>query len=90
MSLLVAILLWILIGALAGWIASMIMGTRRDFWWDVVIGIIGAFIGGLIFNLLGLPTSSLGWSLLAAIVGAVVVIAIVRAIWRRPAATTMG
>ncbi|MHB0936238.1 MAG: GlsB/YeaQ/YmgE family stress response membrane protein [Armatimonadota bacterium] len=88
MELLTTILLWILIGALAGWIASMIMGARQDFWWNVIIGIIGAFIGGLIFNLLGLPTAGLGWSLLAAILGAIVVIAIVRAIWRRPATTT--
>jgi len=85
---LTALLLWILIGALAGWIASAIMGARRDFWWDVVIGIVGAIVGGLIFNLLGLPTAGLGWSLLAAIVGAVVIIAIVRALWRRPATMT--
>jgi len=85
MSLLLTILLWILIGALAGWIASLIMGARRDFWWDVLIGIIGAFVGGTIFGLLGLPTGSFGWSLFAAIVGAVIVIALVRALWRRPA-----
>lgn len=89
MSIFLAVILWILIGALAGWIASMIMGTRRDFGWDVLIGIVGGVVGGLIFRLVGLPTASLGWSLLAAIVGAVIIIAIVRAIWRRPVTTAV-
>lgn len=84
MSLALAIILWILIGALAGWIASFIMGTRRDFWWDVIIGIVGAAIGGVIFGILGLPTHTFWWSLIASVVGAIILIAIVRAIWRRP------
>jgi uncharacterized membrane protein YeaQ/YmgE (transglycosylase-associated protein family) len=63
----------------------MIMGARRDFWSNVVIGIVGAILGGFIFGLLGLPTGTFGWSLLAAIVGAVILIALIRAVWRRPA-----
>ena len=40
---------WIVIGALAGWVASLIMGTndRQGCLLDIVVGIVGAFIGGL-------------------------------------------
>jgi len=51
------ILLWILFGALAGWIASMIMGTdaRMGGFANIIVGIIGALIGGFIMNSFGAP-----------------------------------
>ena len=50
------IILWIILGALAGWIASKIMGTDRKqgLIADVVIGIIGANVGGFVASLLGM------------------------------------
>jgi len=50
------IILWIILGALAGWIASKIMGTdkRQGLLADIVIGIIGANIGGFAASLLGM------------------------------------
>ncbi len=77
------IITWIILGALAGWIASMLTGTnaRVNGWMNVVIGIIGAFIGGLALQLLGVSTSSgfsLG-SLLTAILGAVILLSLVKA-----------
>lgn len=44
----------ILMGALAGWIAGEFMKSKHSFWMNVVIGLIGGLIGGFIGNLLGL------------------------------------
>lgn len=72
------ILLWILFGALAGWIASMIAGTdeRQGAIGNIVVGIIGAIAGGFIMNLLGSGgvTGFNLYSLLVAIGGAVLVL----------------
>ena len=47
------IISWIIFGALAGWVASMIAGTNREQGWleNIIVGIIGAFLGGLLFIL---------------------------------------
>jgi uncharacterized membrane protein YeaQ/YmgE (transglycosylase-associated protein family) len=83
---LVNIIVWIIIGGLAGWIASMIMGrdAQMGALANIVIGIIGAFIGGFLMNMLGAQgtTGFNVWSLLVAILGAVVLLAIVGAIQR--------
>lgn len=72
------IILWIIFGALAGWIASIIMGTdkRQGALMNIVVGIIGAFIGGFLMSLLGFPgvTGFDIYSLLVAILGAVVLV----------------
>jgi len=72
------ILLWIVLGAVAGWVASLIMGTdaRQGWLMNVVLGIIGAFVGGFIMNLFG-QTGATGfnlYSLIVAILGAVVLV----------------
>jgi uncharacterized membrane protein YeaQ/YmgE (transglycosylase-associated protein family) len=81
------IVLWILFGALAGWIASKIMHTDAQMgaMANIVVGIIGAFIGGFVVRMLtGTSTTetfSIG-SLLVAILGAVILLAIVKAATR--------
>ncbi len=80
------IITWIILGALAGWIASMLTGMNSQVngWMNVAVGVIGAFIGGLALQLLGVSTSggfSLG-SLLTAILGAVILLSLVRAFRR--------
>jgi uncharacterized membrane protein YeaQ/YmgE (transglycosylase-associated protein family) len=78
------ILLWIIFGALVGWVASMIMKTGGGLLWDIVVGIVGAVIGGFIMNMLGYGDVN-GFNLysfLVALLGACVLIAIVRAIRR--------
>lgn len=76
------ILLWIIFGALAGWIASIIMKTDsgQGTVSDIVMGIIGAVVGGFIMNLLGQSgvTGFNFYSLVVAVIGAIVVIKIGR------------
>ena len=75
------IIIWIVFGGLVGWVASMVMGTGGGLLWAIGVGIVGAVIGGFIMNLLG--RSGVGgfnlYSFLVAVLGACVLIAIVRA-----------
>lgn len=80
-------ILWIIFGALAGWIASIIMGKNKQMGAiaNIVVGIIGAFIGGWImqyFGAQGVTGFNLP-SLLVAIVGAVVLLFVVGLVMRR-------
>jgi len=78
------IIAWILFGALAGWIASLIMGTNSDqgALGNIIIGICGALLGGFIVSLLGgdgfQGFNSLG--LLTAIFGSILLIGIIRTV----------
>ena len=77
---------WIIIGALAGWIASMITGNdkRMGAGMNILVGIVGGFIGGIVMNLLGgygITGFNL-WSLLVATGGAVLLLIIVNAVKR--------
>lgn len=78
---LINILTWIVFGALAGWIASVIMKRDRQMGAlaNIVVGIAGAFIGGFIMNMFG-ASGVTGFnlsSLLVAILGAVVLLFLV-------------
>ncbi|RJP48318.1 MAG: GlsB/YeaQ/YmgE family stress response membrane protein [Anaerolineaceae bacterium] len=83
---LINIILWIIFGALAGWIASIITGKNKKMGGlaNVVVGIVGAFLGGAIMNFLGYQgfTGFDLWSLFVAIIGAVVLIWLVGLIRR--------
>lgn len=83
------ILLWIILGALAGWIASLIVKTndQQGILLDIVVGIVGAFIGGFVFRLFGASgvTGFNIYSILVAIIGAVILLAIVKAVRGRGA-----
>jgi uncharacterized membrane protein YeaQ/YmgE (transglycosylase-associated protein family) len=78
------ILLWIIFGALAGWIASIIMGTnaQQGAGMNILVGVIGALIGGFLMNAFGQSGVS-GfnlYSLLVAVIGAIVLIGIAKAV----------
>jgi uncharacterized membrane protein YeaQ/YmgE (transglycosylase-associated protein family) len=79
-------LLWILLGAIAGWLASLIMKTNRSqgTLMDIVVGIIGAFLGGFLFETFGRSgvTGFNLYSLLVAVIGAVVLLFLVRLVRR--------
>jgi len=83
---LISIIAWIIFGALAGWIASIITGKNRKMGAvaNIVSGIVGAFLGGAIMNAFGYQgfTGFDFWSLLVAIGGAVVLIIVVGLIRR--------
>jgi len=78
---------WIVLGGLAGWLASIIVGTNRQqgLLGNIVAGIIGGLLGGFIFNLLGGSgvTGFNLWSFLVAVVGAIIVLLIWNAITGR-------
>ncbi|MBI5668798.1 MAG: GlsB/YeaQ/YmgE family stress response membrane protein [Chloroflexi bacterium] len=80
---------WIIVGAIAGAVARQIMGSRdQPFISDLILGLIGAVVGGFVASLLGLyrPDGGLGLvlvNLVIAIVGAIILIAIGRAIMGR-------
>lgn len=79
------ILLWIIFGALVGWIASLIMGSdeQQGVVLNVVVGVVGAFLGGTLMNLFGVSADVTGFNLssfVVALVGAIILIAVVRAL----------
>lgn len=83
------IIVWLVIGGLIGWVASMVMKTdaQQGVILNVVVGIVGAFIGGwLISPLVGVPTINQDAfsmsALLVSLVGAVILLAIVNLIRR--------
>ena len=81
------ILVWIIFGAIAGWVASIVMGKNKKMGAiaNIVVGIIGAFLGGYIMDFFGAQGVT-GFnlpSLLVAIVGAVVLLFVVGLFSRR-------
>ncbi len=75
-------LAWLVVGAIAGWLASIVMKTNRQqgLIMDIVVGIVGAFIGGFLFNQFGeegVTGFNIG-SILVAFIGAVVLLALIR------------
>ena len=80
------IILWIIFGALVGWVASMIMKTdgQQGAIMNIAVGVVGALIGGWLMSVFG-GTGITGfniYSFLVALLGAVVLIAIVKAVRR--------
>lgn len=75
-----SLLVWVVFGLLVGIVATMIMPTRTNWALDIAIGIVGASIGGFLFNSVGAPgvTAFNVYSIVVAVVGAVVLLAIVR------------
>lgn len=78
---------WIVLGGLAGWVASMIVGNNKSqgLIGNIVVGILGGLAGGFIFNLFGGAgvTGFNLWSFLVALVGAVVLLFLWRLITGR-------
>lgn len=77
----------IVLGGLAGWVASMIAGTnaKQGLLGNIIVGIIGGFLGSFVFGLLG-GTGVTGfnlWSFVVALVGAVILLFIWKAITGR-------
>ena len=72
---------WIIFGALAGWVASMLMGnsSRQGCLMNIIVGVLGAFLGGLLVEVLTNRSVGFGWNLRSfgvAVIGAVLLLAI--------------
>ena len=76
---LINIIITILIGALVGWLAGLIMKTNHGFWLRVLLGVVGSAVGRLIAGLLGIhaETVSIG-GILISVVGACLVVWLMR------------
>jgi uncharacterized membrane protein YeaQ/YmgE (transglycosylase-associated protein family) len=79
------ILLWVVVGLIAGWLASAVVGGGFGVIGDIVVGVVGAFLGGLIFRALnvGAPFGGIAGTIFVAFVGAVVLLLVLRLVRRR-------
>ena len=80
-----SLLTWLIVGLVAGVLASILMGgTGYGLIGDIIIGIVGAFVGGWLFSRLGVssPFGGLAGTIFVAFVGAVVLLFILRLIRR--------
>lgn len=78
-----ALLVFLLIGAVAGWLAGKVMkGGGFGLLGNIVIGVIGAIVGGMLFGVLGISTQGLLGGIITATVGAIVLLYVVRLLKR--------
>lgn len=79
------IIIWLIVGGIVGWLASMIMRTdaQQGILINIVVGIVGAFIGGMIFARGDINNTPLSvTSFIVSLIGAVILLAIVNLIRR--------
>lgn len=79
-------IIWIIVGAIAGWLAGIVMKSSHGLVTNIILGIVGSFVGGFVLTLIpGTQAVESGFSLghiLTAMVGAIIVIAVARFIRR--------
>jgi len=75
-------LLWIVIGLVAGWLASAVVGGGYGLIGDIVVGVVGAFVGGFLFRALHIssPFGGIAGTIFVAFIGAVVLLLLLRLI----------
>ena len=75
------IVIWIVVGAIAGFLASKVLtGKGMGLIWDIVVGIVGAFVGGWLAGLAGIAVTNVLMLVVVAFVGAVILLVIFRAV----------
>lgn len=74
------LIIWLVVGAVAGWLAGMVVkGGGLGLIGDIVVGIIGAFIGGWLFGQMGISAGGgLAGAIVTATVGAIALLAVLR------------
>jgi len=77
-------LLWVVVGAIAGWLASALVGGGFGLIGDILVGVVGAFIGGWLFHAAGwhAPFHGIAGTIFIALVGAVILLLILRVVSR--------
>jgi uncharacterized membrane protein YeaQ/YmgE (transglycosylase-associated protein family) len=81
---LVGIIVWLVIGGVVGWLASMVMRTdaQQGILLNIVVGIVGAFIGGLIFSGGSINQGLSVYSFIVSLLGAIILLAVVNLVRR--------
>lgn len=81
---LVGLIVWLVIGGVVGWLASLVMRTdaQQGILLNVVVGIVGAFIGGLIFSGGSINQGLSVYSFVVSLVGAIILLAVVNLVRR--------
>lgn len=76
------ILTWLIVGLVAGVLASLIVGSGYGIIGDIVVGIVGAFIGGFVFRQAGwhAPWGGLAGTIFVALIGAIILLVVLRLI----------
>ncbi len=74
------LLIWLVIGLIAGWLASAVVGGGMGLVGDIVVGIVGAFIGGMLFREMhwNIPIGGIAGTILVAFIGAVLLLLLLR------------
>ena len=80
---------WIIFGALAGWVANLIVGnhSRLGCFGNIVVGIIGSFVGGWIYTLFTGHALQISWNwtaFIVAVMGSIVLLAILNLFFNSP------
>jgi len=80
------LLTWLIVGLIAGVLASLLVGSAGGILVDIVIGIVGAFVGGWLFGAAGwhVPFAGLAGTIFVAFVGAVILLVVLHLVRRRP------
>lgn len=77
-------IIWIIVGAIAGFLAGKVLtGRGLGLIWDIVVGILGAFLGGWLAGLAGIAVTNIVVEIIVAFVGALILLFIFRALTHR-------
>jgi uncharacterized membrane protein YeaQ/YmgE (transglycosylase-associated protein family) len=78
------LLIWLAIGLVAGWLASAVVGGGFGIVGDIIVGVVGSFLGGFIFRALNIstPFHGIASTIFVAFIGAIVLLLILRLIHR--------
>ena len=81
------LLTWLIVGLIAGVLASLLVGSGGNILIDIVIGVVGAFIGGWLFHAAGwqTPFTGLAGTIFVAFIGSVILLVVLHLIRGRPA-----
>ena len=78
------LIVFIIVGGVAGFLAGKVMtGSGLGLIWDIVVGILGAFLGGWLAGLFGIAVTNILFEIIVAFVGACILLFLFRLIFRR-------